>query len=331
MNSEYKDKNIKKEGKVITVVSGKGGSGKTLICYGFGEFFRRYALIEHAPRILLVDLDFHVRGLTFLQFINLRELEQVHYSMYEWFMFDEADPKVLFSDLVNRESSTYHERGIDIIPSYRKLNIMPDWDSLSNMKFDYIFEKVNQFLQIMKESYNYIIIDSRAGIGNFSLIAPLFSDITLIVSEEDRISYRASYDLQLTIMEYVRANESRGIKGHLPYFVFNKITSREKMYTPDISNLPSIPFDKTLYSLYLRDVHELALHRLWSTSFAYFLRRTWYKMCDNIGVADKFWYQESRLRNFIALLSIDKEFLLINLLTTLLGMIIVFILFKGLF
>ena len=63
--------------RTITLCSGKGGVGKTLLATTLGRIIQR----DEDCKVLLVDLDLSVRGLTLLAFQNKYQLDQLPLSL----------------------------------------------------------------------------------------------------------------------------------------------------------------------------------------------------------------------------------------------------------
>ena len=81
--------------KTITLCSGKGGVGKTVLASSLARIIQQE---EHA-NVLLLDLDSSVQGLTLLLFQNKYELDHVPLSLIEYLSGGEAVEKDLFDAL----------------------------------------------------------------------------------------------------------------------------------------------------------------------------------------------------------------------------------------
>ncbi|MCH8148865.1 MAG: AAA family ATPase [Planctomycetes bacterium] len=198
MNSESTNHSVEiasRQTKVITIASGKGGAGKSLLTLALSQ------LINDAPvfnSCVIIDLDFHVKGLTLLWYSDLSLLENEKWSIYDLLMREGALPTEW--PLVKSSASI-------VIPSYQRVREPLDYDSISQMSFDHISKGLSTLLTSLDGKADFVLIDTRAGIDSFSLAASLMADLTIIVSEQDRISYRACFDLQSQIM--IRAKEQQ--------------------------------------------------------------------------------------------------------------------------
>lgn len=71
--------------QTITIASGKGGVGKTVIAASLARILSKkyYAFedISRSIRVIVLDLDLHTRGLTYLMYPNLETLRALPVSM----------------------------------------------------------------------------------------------------------------------------------------------------------------------------------------------------------------------------------------------------------
>ena len=81
--------------RTITLCSGKGGVGKTLLSTSLARIIQR----EENCKVLLVDLDLSVSGLTLLAYHNKIELDRVPLSLVEYLSCDPDDENALFATL----------------------------------------------------------------------------------------------------------------------------------------------------------------------------------------------------------------------------------------
>ena len=273
--------------KVISVASGKGGAGKTIVTLALARLIG-----SSSPKpVFVVDLDFHVKGLTFSWFRNLSDLENETFSLYEYLL--EVDKPEHASDIMSwLETATDKSRvNAILIPSYRWSRQMPDYEALGALRLEQVLRRLSHLITAIGDRASYIIIDTRAGVDNFCFASSLLSDLTIILTEQDRISFRASYDLQMQIMKSSEKLDISGmegrIKGKLPFFVFNKVTSPSYLSSTEVSNLPPLPFDSRLFAEYGKDAHRLISKGLERTSFYFYLRRMWTKACEELGIAER--------------------------------------------
>lgn len=219
--------------KYINIVSGKGGTGKTLLCTVLAEL-----LGNQNVRVLVVDMDIFVRGLTALLYFHKGESLKIT---------DENSTTI--SDIFYRTKPIYNEkiaidkyRSFYIAPAVQKINEL--FDIEREMIFD-IEHNRNSFEQIMrsipKEEYDYIFFDCRAGYDSLVSIVHEKSDITICVQEEDDISEVTANNLirqlerdssRKSIFKLV--NKARNVKS------FEELERKQKK---GLTFLGYIPFD----------------------------------------------------------------------------------------
>ena len=157
-------------GTVIVVTSGKGGTGKTTLTAGISSCL---AAIGH--RVLCIDMD-----------IGLRNLD-ISLGMTDRAVMD-------FSDVVQGRCSLERAaaehpviKGLFLLTSPMRLPA----DSISN-------EQMLAFLAEARATFDYIIIDSPAGIGSGFRLATVGADRAVVVTTNDPSALR---DAQRAVTE----------------------------------------------------------------------------------------------------------------------------------
>eukprot|EP00033_Pygsuia_biforma_P002485 GCRY01002755.1.p1 GENE.GCRY01002755.1~~GCRY01002755.1.p1 ORF type:complete len:292 (-),score=33.66 GCRY01002755.1:77-952(-) len=151
-------------GKVITVTSGKGGVGKTTTAASFS-----YGLASKGHRVCAIDFD-----------IGLRNLD-LHLGMERRVVFD-------FINVINQECNLQQA----LIQDRKVPNLHLLAASLVKDKSALKISGVERIMNELKESFDYILCDSPAGIENGALHAMYFADEALIVTNPEISSVRDS-------------------------------------------------------------------------------------------------------------------------------------------
>lgn len=139
-------------GKVIGILSLKGGVGKTSITSGLGA-----ALADFGKNVLLVDANFSAPNLG------------IHFNL--------IDPNETLHDVLSRSTNIgdaiYRVGNLDILPSslFNRSQINP--------------LKLKDHLKPLKKKYDYIVIDSSPSLGDETLAAMLASDDIFVVTTPD--------------------------------------------------------------------------------------------------------------------------------------------------
>lgn len=162
-------------GSVIVVTSGKGGTGKTSITGGVGSCLARLG-----KSVLCIDMD-----------IGLRNLD-ISLGLSDRALMDFSD--VVFGRCSLEKAAVGH----------------PDLPGLSLLTAPMSFTpqltqwQVQELLDAARKRYDYIMIDSPAGLGPGFQLAFCGADRALVVSTNDASSLR---DAQRTVAELDRLEQ----------------------------------------------------------------------------------------------------------------------------
>lgn len=147
--------------KVIAVAGQKGGIGKTTTSINLGA-----GLVRQGKRVLLVDAD--PQGSLSLGLGYPKALKVSLKNMMENIIMGmEFDPY---------EAVLKHAEGIDVVPS-NKLLVGMDVSLLSVEEREKVLK---EYLQLLKDDYDYIIIDCMPSLGMLTINALCAADSVLI-------------------------------------------------------------------------------------------------------------------------------------------------------
>ena len=164
-----------KQGLVVSVVSGKGGVGKTMLAVAVAR-----ELSTSVPTLIL-DLDFFNRGLTGLM-RHGRVLQQI--SPPEFFASSSSDqPQQGVWELVEVAPNLIHVRYPDFAPEQIQV--------LENTDITQLRQALWRFLDDLKKvaACEAIVVDCHGGPDQLSFAACTISDYSLLVSEPDKITF----------------------------------------------------------------------------------------------------------------------------------------------
>lgn len=224
---------------ILNVISGKGGTGKTLFCTTLADL-----LGSKGERVIVVDMDFAVRGLTSLLYYYLGETYSIiksgKLSSYELI----ESPDFQYNEIRhNSNIGITKYRTFDVLPSVNRINSKIHLNP--NISINEYKKRLNSLFDILKEKYdyNYIILDCRAGYDDLISSLHNMSDISICVQEEDEIS-------NITTINLIRQLEDDNEKP-----IFNVVNKSRTVSDPfliernknrnvnDLTFLGSIPFD----------------------------------------------------------------------------------------
>ena len=278
--------------KTITLCSGKGGVGKTVLTTCLARIIQQ----ETHGNVLLLDLDPSVRGLTLLTFQNKYELDHVPFSLTDYLSGNESVEMEFFDTLRKAMAGESHAGSLNAL--YRRLeNIFvvpfsteserPDWIQFAQIDFDYVSDKLKRLLSFAAESLNveYIVLDTQAGPSSLSLAAATLSDLSIIVLEEDDISWRTALNLLLEISDLNKRLQRRSHS----YFLANKsgtelvdVANKLKAF----SFLPPLPHDAWLQKLFAKATSAALEKEFENTDFFRQAQsRVWQEIASIFGIA----------------------------------------------
>jgi flagellar biosynthesis protein FlhG len=186
---------------VLAIVSGKGGSGKTLIATAIAEGL---AICEN--RVLLVDADLATGGLSY--YLGFSSYSRAREGLSEFIMgrtkhslpIASARPEVVF----NHRSFGL----VDLVPVGEHRLLQRDGNSLDE-------EVLSRLLSAASE-YDFVIFDCRGGIDHESLSVCTAAQEILVVVETDAAAIQASQHLINVLSE---SGNGRKVAG----FILNKV------------------------------------------------------------------------------------------------------------
>jgi septum site-determining protein MinD len=211
--------------KSIAVVSGKGGSGKTMITATMAAI-----LDSMGYKVLLVDADYGTAGLTF--YMGLNTVTNISVGLTNLSSQGAFDSKLLnkYSQKMNGFINSDFV-GIGDHRRYLRSSAETDVEGL--------------FLRIIddsKEKYDFILIDCRGGIDAESLMVCKAVDEVIIVAETDTTSFQATQYLVETLYDNDLSDK---LSGFMINKVFDDPSSISRAGTASFKSqyLDSIPFD----------------------------------------------------------------------------------------
>ncbi len=223
---------------VVAVASGKGGVGKTILTACLGTLAS-----EDTParKVLVADLDFGVKGLTFLY---APAEEWVRAPAVESMLDVIKNPQTSSSALENaRRFGT-----ITVIPSDIGFDKKIDWDTYLPEQVD-IQASLKRFVDCaLQNGFQFIIFDTGAGINSVLLALVQYVDTVIVIIEPDEISLTSALDLR---------GELKEVLGKIR-FVVNKSPDVVNKRHVGIDLLDPVPLDSRFHSKFVRNARTLA-------------------------------------------------------------------------
>ena len=210
------EEKVMKDCKVLALCSQKGGVGKTTSCVNLAV-----GLAKAGKKVLVIDNDPQGSMTASLGYHNPDELPITLATILTKIVEDE-----LFE---NTLGILHHQEGIDLIPANIELSGMEV--SLVNIMSRELVLK--QYIERMREEYDYILIDCMPSLGMITINAFTSADSILIPVQAAYLPVKGLEQLIKTIGKVKRQiNPKLEIEGILLTMVDNRTN-----YARDISNL----------------------------------------------------------------------------------------------
>jgi len=218
---------------IINIISGKGGTGKTLLTAVFAEM-----LGNAGAKVLVVDLDVFVRGLTALLYYqrnkSLKITDMDCSSVSEFFRQK--------GQIKNEKAFISKYSSFDVFPSVLSVVEKLNFRDVMPNSFCEAVNILYSILDTIPKDYEFIFLDSRAGYDELIAASHSVSNFSICIEEDDDISMITSKNLIAQLdSESFPEMESKQI-----FRIRNK--TRQNVYSEDnqlsdLFFLGSIPFD----------------------------------------------------------------------------------------
>ena len=159
--------------KIITLASGKGGTGKSTLSAGIASY-----LAALGNKVLAIDVD-----------IGLRSLD-VLLGMHESVAFD-------FNDVIQQRCTL--NDAVSAHPTLKRLSLLAAPNSAAPQ--DISVDIFRALLEPLRPHFDYIIIDSAAGVDTAFELAISCADMVIVVANTELISLRDAARVHQLLIE----------------------------------------------------------------------------------------------------------------------------------
>jgi chromosome partitioning protein len=179
--------------KIIAVANQKGGVGKTTTCANLG-----IGLARSGKKVLLIDDDAQGSLTASLGWQQPDQLDETLASVMGKMMEDRP--------IDSQEGILHHAEGVDLMPANIELSGM-EVSLVNAMSRETV---LRQYLENVKHSYNYVLIDCMPSLGMLTVNALAAADSVLIPVQAEYLPVKGLEQLLRTI-----AKVRRQINPHL--------------------------------------------------------------------------------------------------------------------
>lgn len=226
---------------IINVISGKGGTGKTLLTAVLAKM-----LGDIGKEVLVIDMDIFVRGLTALLYYQKGEAIKIISDDKQWSVSDffRNNKNNNGKDMDNLGDevrlATCRYQTFEVVPSVRSVDTLLPF-SILPASFQEASAVLSAIIKKIPDKYDYIFLDSRAGYDSLIAATHKVSKISLCVEEDDNISMVTSENLIAQLKEdSSRANDSSATILQIKNKTRDTQLPSSKM---SVNFLGAIPFD----------------------------------------------------------------------------------------
>lgn len=235
-------------GKVIAIANQKGGVGKTTTAINLGA-----GLANEKNKVLLIDLD-----------------EQANATIglgYSRELLDKNSFDLLTSEIKIEEAIYTKTKYFDIIPSSNKLANIEEKIAKFDKKGKVLFDKIS----LIKEQYDYILLDCPPSLGTVIDNALYAADSVVIPVECEYFAYDALTQMVKKINEVQTLKKEEGRKLIIEGVLLTKLDNRNLFGYKIIEKVKELFPNKTFKTIITRSSHlqEAPMHGKSVIDFAY--------------------------------------------------------------
>ncbi|MET1072536.1 MAG: P-loop NTPase [Umezawaea sp.] len=220
-------------GRVIAVMSGKGGSGKTMVATTIARM-----LSDEDHHVLLVDGDLGTGGLSY--YLALNYVRNIRNGLTDLLLGDVVNVEELRSRQLQRVTFGPSSDNAQFLPvgDFRKLRNVPSKPPVAN-RLEMLLSHIKAILMSEKTT---MIVDCRGGVDEETFAIGRVVDDIILVSEPDTTSFPATRHLAESLSD-------EGMGHKITGFILNKafedptVVLRNGTSSFGAQPLGAVPFD----------------------------------------------------------------------------------------
>ena len=263
--------------KVISLLSGKGGTGKSLMSAVLADLLSGVNF-----NVLLIDLDLSVRGVTSLFYYDnsgsIKLISKNELSVNSYLQeLAEGKSTYLRSNHKAFKLGIKKHRGFSILPAVDEIDQKVKIEIFDFLNSENSVEILRNLIRSVSTSFDVILLDCGAGLNDLSYAANIVSDYSLLVKEEDQVSSITASNLISQLEQYSKKSS--------PFIIVNKSRGLKKeQYSNEIRVLGAIPFDMDVMNSFGASYFwDDIIHSNYRTE----LVRVWNLFCEKVDLRMK--------------------------------------------
>jgi flagellar biosynthesis protein FlhG len=208
MNNDPKQSSTKAQ--TLAIVSGKGGSGKTLIATAIAM-----GIASQGKKVLLVDTDFGTGGLTY--YLGFSAFVQARQGLAEFMATPTRKGRPESYNLSSHVARASEQLQYSA-KEFTNIDLFPVGEhQIFDHRFPAIYvRKLSYLINFFLPKYDYIVFDCRGGLDDDSLSVCKAVDRAVLVAETDAASIQATKHLADSL-------HGEGLGRKLTGFILNKV------------------------------------------------------------------------------------------------------------
>lgn len=168
--SKFGSYNGNKRGKVLTMISAKGGAGKTTLSFNLSaDITQKLAKIDETSKVLLIDFDLQFGDISYISTLKPKR------TIADLNEIDNIDKDALEAHLLQHPIGKFWILPAPLKPHYSDF-IKP--------------EVIRKILQVAKKNFDFIIVDCMQGFNKASILAIQSSDFSTVVANPSLVGLK---------------------------------------------------------------------------------------------------------------------------------------------
>jgi septum site-determining protein MinD len=229
-------------GRALAVVSGKGGSGKTMIAAAIAVIATAPAAWSEIDEVVLVDADFGTAGLSY--YLGQRYVRNIRSGMTDLVFNDKRKKQLDLEQMLQKVAELSPARPCLFLPigDFRRLLSPRESDYIKEIVSADIVSTLNRVIKELRKPNRLVIVDCRGGVDDELIAVCQAVDEIVLVAEADTTSFQATRHVSDALVD-------RHLSHKITGFVLNKVLEDPSVLQRTISStfgtryLAAVPFD----------------------------------------------------------------------------------------